>query len=131
MVLVIDTHALLWFLSDDPKLGQNAKKLLTSRPPSVEIVIPIIVLFEIAYLQKRKALPLALEDIYPWIAGSTHVRVHPLDIVILDASPTELEMHDAMIVGTALALSRSGSADVRIITQDRAITSCDKIQTLW
>ena len=130
MILIPDTHTLLWFLADDPKLGRSAKEALLRRE-DIEIVIPIIVLFEISHLQKKRGLAISLADIQHWIMGNTHVRVHPIDIAVLDANPEGLEIHDAMIAGTALTLSQSGLGDVFVATCDQDLTRCKEIKIVW
>jgi len=48
---VVDTHALIWFISRDPRLGNRARAIL--RDPDVRLIIPAIVLAEIKYLAYR------------------------------------------------------------------------------
>ena len=130
MILIPDTHTLLWFLADDPKLGRSAKEALLRRE-NIEIVIPIIVLFEISHLQKKRGLSISLADIHHWITGNAHVRVHPIDIAVLDATPEGLEIHDAMIAGTAVVLSRSSPGDVVVATCDQMLARCKAVKVIW
>ena len=44
---VVDTHALAWYLDDDPRLGAKAEAILDNR--RVRIIVPVIVLTEIKY----------------------------------------------------------------------------------
>jgi PIN domain nuclease of toxin-antitoxin system len=130
MILVVDTHALVWFLTDDPKLGSQAREALSLRE-GVEIVIPIIVLFEFSYLQKKRDLPVSMGEIKTWIAGNPHVRVYPTDMSILDSSPKGFEIHDSIIAGTAITLTRSGRNDVFVVTCDHVLKNCPDIKILW
>lgn len=130
MTIVVDTHTLLWYLADDSRLGVKAQEALSQRS-DVSIVIPIIVLFEIAYLQNRKQLPISLDEVRVWIAGNRHVRVYPLDMPVLGAAPRHLEIHDAMIAGTALALVRSGMKEVVVATCDQALLEFSQIKCVW
>ncbi len=45
---IIDTHALVWFLEQSPKLGKNAKSVFLD-DDSI-LIIPTIVLAEIKFL---------------------------------------------------------------------------------
>ena len=45
MSVLIDTHILLWFINDDPKLNQKAKALLQS---DIDVSVSIASLWEIA-----------------------------------------------------------------------------------
>lgn len=46
MKLLLDTHALAWWLFDDPRLGRHARNLITAREN--EIMVSTISAFEIA-----------------------------------------------------------------------------------
>jgi PIN domain nuclease of toxin-antitoxin system len=130
MTVVVDSHTLIWFLLDDPKLGRQARETLKHRK-NIEIIVPIIVLFEITHLKKKKHLPISMEEIRNWIAGNDHIRVYPVDMSILDLAPRDLEIHDGIIAGTAIALEQSGSDDVFVATCDKSLTACKAIKTLW
>ena len=45
MKLLLDTHALLWWLSDDPKLGEHARGLITDS--ANDILVSAVSLWEI------------------------------------------------------------------------------------
>jgi len=51
MVHVIDTHALVWFLEGNEKLGRKALKVF--RDSTEKLIIPSIVLAEIKYLSYK------------------------------------------------------------------------------
>lgn len=52
-VAVVDTHALIWFLEQNPKLGKRAKNILLSGES--ELMIPVIVLRQLYfYLRKNR-----------------------------------------------------------------------------
>ena len=45
MKLLLDTHALLWWLSDDPRLGSRARALIED--PSNDILASVVSLWEV------------------------------------------------------------------------------------
>ena len=49
MKYVIDTHALIWFLEGNSRLGENAKNVLTD--PSSQLVLPAIALAEAVWMK--------------------------------------------------------------------------------
>lgn len=51
MVHIIDTHALVWFLEGNEKLGRKALKVLKNSRE--KLVIPSIVLAEVKYLSLK------------------------------------------------------------------------------
>jgi PIN domain nuclease of toxin-antitoxin system len=54
-IYVVDTHALAWYLDDDPRLGSQAELVLDN--DDVRLIIPAIVLAEIKYLAHKNRLP--------------------------------------------------------------------------
>jgi PIN domain nuclease of toxin-antitoxin system len=53
--LLLDTHALLWWLFDDPKLSLTAAKLIARR--TNEVVVSPVCAIEIAIKHRRGRLP--------------------------------------------------------------------------
>ncbi len=46
MRLLLDTHALLWWLADDPRLGRRARALIAD--PAHDVLVSLVSLWEIA-----------------------------------------------------------------------------------
>ncbi|WP_264986520.1 type II toxin-antitoxin system VapC family toxin, partial [Komagataeibacter swingsii] len=46
MKVLLDTHALLWWLSDSDRLGENAREIIAD--PAHDILVSIVSLWEIA-----------------------------------------------------------------------------------
>lgn len=51
---VVDTHALLWYLEGNPKLGNAAKAVLSD--PASELVLPLIALAEAVFTVEKARL---------------------------------------------------------------------------
>jgi PIN domain nuclease of toxin-antitoxin system len=51
MKYIIDTHALIWFLEGNNKLGENAKKILGD--PHSQLILPSIVLAEAIWIVEK------------------------------------------------------------------------------
>jgi len=99
--IVVDTHALLWFLTKDKKLSKLAKSSINN---SKKVFIPTIVLLELLYTMHK----INIEDKFPLVLKliKKHKKyaVISLDIAIVEkvAQLTNLlEMHDKVIVATA------------------------------
>lgn len=54
MRYVVDTHALVWYLTNDTRLGVGARQVLDD--PSALLVIPTIVLAEAKHISERKPI---------------------------------------------------------------------------
>ncbi len=127
---IVDTHALVWFLEKSSKLGKDARKALLDTDSI--IVIPSIVLAEIRFLFAKEKFRASLEHVFSVIEDNPGCIIHPLDADIVIIMPTALEIHDAIITGTALFFEKkSDSEDVIVITKDREIIESGLVKTVW
>lgn len=55
MRLLVDTHALLWWLTDNPRLSYSAEVAITN--PENDVLVSACVGYEIAYKQRLGRLP--------------------------------------------------------------------------
>lgn len=61
--VVVDTHAIVWYLSADPRLSVNANKALDAATAEGErIHVPSICLVELTYLVEKGRLPREARD---------------------------------------------------------------------
>lgn len=129
MVCVIDTHALVWYLTDDKRLGKRAAAMLDR--PDTRIVVPVIVLAELKYLHQRSRISLSFSAVQTIISADERCAVYPVNEEIVDLLPLELDIHDAIICATALACRRASGEDTVVLTKDRAITDSGLVSTAW
>ncbi len=55
---VADTHALIWYLEDSPRLGESAQKIFDACDRGETLIfVPTIVLVEMLYLQEKGRIP--------------------------------------------------------------------------
>ena len=100
---IVDTHALAWYLDDDPRLGAQAEAVLDD--PHVRIIVPAIVLAEIKYLAHKGRLAQTLDDVLRVINSDPRCIIYPVDLSVILAAPVDLDIYESLIVGTALAVS--------------------------
>ena len=126
MKFVTDTHSFLWYLQDHPRLGDSCKRLFDRASGDGQIIIPAIVLAELLYISRKKTLPLAFDKIMNFLEREKRFSTFPLTgDVIQKAIPFKsLEMHDALIVATALHL------DLPLMTQDGEIQEAKVVRIL-
>jgi PIN domain nuclease of toxin-antitoxin system len=123
---VVDTHALAWFISRDRRLGAKARTVL--RDPSVRLIIPAIVLAEIKYLAHKGRLPQTLDEVLRVIGSDPRCTIYPIDLSVISKAPLGMDIHDSLIVGTALVQRETITG---ILTRDETITSSGLVPTLW
>lgn len=131
-ILVLDTHALIWFLQGDSRLGLAAQAAIADAESS--LVIPAIVLAEAMWIVERGRTnipsPAALLET---INADPRFRVLPLDQAILERtiSLTAItEMHDRQIVASALSLI-TPKTPAMLISTDHQIRDSGLVPMLW
>jgi PIN domain nuclease of toxin-antitoxin system len=124
---VIDTHALVWYLTDDAKLSEEAASIIEkSERGDPTVVIPTIVLAELLTIVEKKRVPLAMTTVLDWMIAGRGVVVFPFDLMIfaeLLRFREGLDLHDRIIAATA---SRFRAP---VITRDPALIRV--VPTLW
>lgn len=129
---IVDTHALIWYLESNPRLGAAAKVALDD--PASCLILPLIALAEavdIVDKQRTKisSVPALLAD----VANDSRIEIQPLCLEILQASLQARavpEMHDRLIVAGGLLLQQQGDR-VTILTKDVSITTAALLPVLW
>ena len=104
MKILLDTHALAWFIAPSKKLSVKARKAIISAD---RILIPTIVLLEAYHVSKK----LNFEDGFKLFVSklpSPTFRVLPLDLTTVNSYidlESDLEIHDRIIVSSAKLLN--------------------------
>jgi len=131
MILVVDTHALIWYLEDSPRLGRVARSLLMD--PLSRLAVPTIVLAEAHSLEETGRTKLSWDEILSALEADPRFTVFPLTLDVLRRMPKKkgLEMHDAIICATSVLLSDLASEDVNVVTKDRRIVESALVNTVW
>jgi PIN domain nuclease of toxin-antitoxin system len=131
-VIVLDTHALVWWVTGDTSLSKRAKNAIAREMAGGEIVVSSISAWEIAMLVAREKLVLTM-DVNSWLVtvGEIEaVRFVPVDVEIATKSvalPGEFHSDpaDRMIVATARKLA------VPLVTKDAKIRNYAHVKTIW
>jgi PIN domain nuclease of toxin-antitoxin system len=127
---LVDTHALVWFLSAPGKLGRKAGRVFATLGTSSEIHVSTISLWEVAVLheQGRLRLSAGFSAWHEALALLPGVRIEPLvgtDIEEARSLPSLVDPFDRLIAGTALRLG------VPLITRDRRIANERRLRVVW
>ena len=125
---VIDTHALVWYLENNLRLSPNARLTFDQIDQgAVTGVIPTIVLAELMHISVRGRIPTTFDDIARLIRDSSNFLIAPFDFEVLThmRGLTALELHDRIIVGTALAIR------ARLVTRDETVRNANIVDCIW
>jgi PIN domain nuclease of toxin-antitoxin system len=123
---------LVWHLEGNPRLGPQAKKVIDD--PQSSLVLPVIALAEASYIVEhgRTAIP-TLADLLRSVVCDLRISIYPLNWEVFQESVKAAvlpEMHDRLIVGSALYLQSLGDAVV-LLTKDTHIVASQLVSTLW
>ncbi|MCZ7383278.1 MAG: PIN domain-containing protein [Candidatus Methanoperedens sp.] len=128
-IFVTDTHALLWYLTDDEKLSKIAQGVFEKADKGeVDIVIPTTVLAEALFITEKHRVDIEFIDIIENIQNSSNYLLHPLDIdIVMKCHELKKipELHDRIIVATAILL------DAKLITKDTKIKVSKEVEVVW
>jgi PIN domain nuclease of toxin-antitoxin system len=131
-LIVLDTHAWLWWLSDPDKLSRRARTAIDASLGSAAVHVSSISAWEVTLLVRKGRLTLRLAA-DEWIARSealSFLRFVPLDNRIAVRSnslpaPIHDDPADRMIVATALVLGAS------LVTKDARLRRYRPVKTIW
>lgn len=131
-MIVLDTHALVWWASGDSRLSRPARKAIEAARRNTAILISAISAWEVAMLVKTGRLALTM-DAAAWLDTVSQipaVRFVPVDVRISVHSvdlPGEFHKDpaDRLIVATARAYS------VPLVSADSKIRGYPYVQTIW
>jgi PIN domain nuclease of toxin-antitoxin system len=131
-VIVLDTHALLWWVNDPNSLSKPAIKAIDTALQSNLVYVSCISSWEVALLVERGRLRLAL-DVRDWICRCealpflTFVPVSnaiAIESVRLPDFPHN-DPADRIIAATALSLG------AMLVTKDNKLRNYPHVKTIW
>ena len=131
---ILDTHALVWYLEGNRKLGKQAK--ITMGAADSLMVLPLIAVAEATFLIERGRIGISsVSDLFKDIFEDKRIEIFPLTWDVFERSLTAEglripELHDRFIVSTGLHLQDLGDT-VEIITRDQAITDAGVLPVIW
>jgi PIN domain nuclease of toxin-antitoxin system len=129
---VLDTHALIWYLESNARLGGAAKVVLDDA--ASELVLPLIALAEAVDIvsKGRPSIP-SVADLWNDVITDKRIEIYPLTLDVLQmslAAGSVPEMHDRLIVATALLLHSAGG-EVALLTKDSDIIASALVPLVW
>ncbi len=131
-MIVLDTHAWIWFASKPEVLSRKAKKAIDAAVKAKSVLVSSISVWEVALLVKTKRLELSM-DVADWLAKSENlpfIQFMPVSNSIAVKSvnlpqPLHPDPADRVIIATAL------SAGAPIVTKDKKISDYAHVRTIW
>ena len=132
-MMVLDTHALIWWVSDAPELSRGAKNAIHKTLRANErLLVSAITAWEIALLVKKQRPVLAM-DAVEWIAATESIeRIQQVPIdrkLAIQSQSLPGEFHPDPADRFIDALARQHN--VSLITADERIHRYPHVNTVW
>lgn len=131
-VIVLDTHVLVWWLSEPKQLSAAAKRRIARAAGEREVTVSAISIFEIATLVRRERLRLAI-DVDRWLAALRALPELLIEPVSADIALAAGKLGpalpgdpaDRIIAATAQALGAT------LVTADDRLRAAAPTPTVW
>ena len=129
-MILLDTHALVWWVSDPAQLSVRARRAVATAERKRELTASAISVLEIATAVRRQRLVLAT-PLPMWLADvQVLVRIEPVTARIAGMAGTfGDELHgdpaDGLIAATAIDLG------ARLVTADRLLKKQRLVDVIW
>lgn len=128
-MIVLDTHALLWWRDESPRLSRKARRTIEA---AERVGVPTVCCLELATLERRGRIALE-RGATTWIrAALAHERIEDLELTTEIATeagrlaaPFPGDPVDRIVYATALAYRAP------LVTSDRRITAYDSKRIVW
>ena len=129
MNYVTDTHALIWWFIDSPKISSKAAEIFEKCERGENVIfIPSIVMAEALSIFEKKKVSFNFKNLLQKIDASQNFMLIALDYPLLQEMMTLKdipEIHDKIIASTAKHLKAP------IITKDKTLQKSSFIKTIW
>ena len=131
-MIVLDTHAWIWYLSNPDRLSAKAIQHIEKAIKKDEVYVSSISVWEMALLVQKKRLVLKV-GLDEWISSAESIRFLnflPIDNAIALhsvnlPSPLHSDPADRIIIASALAL------EAALITKDEKILNYPFVNAVW
>ncbi len=129
MNFLTDTHALIWWFIDSPKIGPKASEIFEKCEEGENVIfIPSIVIAEALSIFDKKRVSFDFKELFRKLHDSENFVIISLDYPVLQKM-IDLkdipELHDKIIASTAKYLN------LPIITKDKTLHKLTSIKTVW
>jgi PIN domain nuclease of toxin-antitoxin system len=115
--ILLDTNALIWWLSDDPRLGAKAKQIIARE--DTEILVSVVSLWEITMKNRVGKLEYVGSD---FLDDLTDEGIDPLQVSVahlLDLEALDFHHKDPF---DHLILAQAMAEGARVLTSDKEMT---------
>ena len=126
---VTDTNAFVWFLTNDSRLGEEAKRVfLKADKGETRVVVPSIVLLEALHICEKHRAELKFTKVLEKVREAANYQIYPVDFMVVEECcklGRGLGLHDRVIVAIARLLN------AKVLTKDKDIENSGLVEIVW
>lgn len=133
-MIVVDTHALVWYLTGPDRLSPTALDALRVAEDEEGIIVPAMVLAEVGQLSVLKRRGFIATDYQVVKDAVLSIDVPGLNLVAFTASAAALVVDLAETIRDPFDLCVTATAvdlGLPLVTTDRIIANSGALQTIW
>jgi PIN domain nuclease of toxin-antitoxin system len=131
-LILLDTHAWLWWLSQDAALSDGARSAIEQAAGEQSVMVSTISTWELALLVARRRIELRI-PVAEWVAASESINelrfLAPSNRIMLESvslpGPFHSDPADRIIVASARVHG------LRVVTMDDKIRGYAHVETIW
>ena len=131
-MILLDTHAWLWWLSQSPALSRAARSAIAESARTDGVAVSTISTWELALLVARQRIELRI-PVTDWVQASESIAelsfVAPSNRIMLESvslpGPFHADPADRIIVATAR------THGLRVVTKDDKIRAYAHVESIW
>jgi PIN domain nuclease of toxin-antitoxin system len=123
--LLLDTHAVLWWFMDDPRLSFPAGRAIDD--PNNDLFLSAVAIYEIGYKQGLRRLPQAPDDLLRRIQQGT---IQPLAISLRHAQAAAALPGPHRDPWDRIMMAQAQTEALTVVTVDRVFTQYG-VPVLW
>mgnify|MGYP002865920259 FL=1 len=130
-VIVIDTHVLVWWLSDRSRLSKEALRAVEDALAGDGVAASSISAWEVALLVDKGKLDLSM-DLFQWLKVADEIvnfRFVPVDHILAARSVVVPDFHPDPADRIIVSLARNLGAP--LVTADEKIRRYPHVRTIW
>ena len=144
MIYVLDTNTLVWYTSESPRISERANRIIDlSLTSNNQFIVPTIVLAEAWDMDRKQRGDFAPFDRVLQVVREMNMSVMSFDMELVqrlrDPALESLksvyrlwsDIHDMIIMATALIAGDDEDEEVSIISGDRQIRTQSLIRCVW
>ncbi len=126
---VADTHALVWYLTDDRQLSKRAGAFFEAADGGqAHIYVSTMVLAEIMYLSEKRRTTVRYDETVRHLSQNPNYTIVDVTLEVLESAK---QLHGAAEIFDRLIAATAVIYNAKLITRDTTLSSLEGVECVW